>query len=307
MLCAGQLAAFPTETVYGLGADATNDDAVAAIFRAKGRPQTNPLIIHVPGAAEAWKLARIDARAERAADAFWPGALTLVLERTADCPVATRASAGLSTLAVRAPDHPIAQAVLRASERPLAAPSANLSGQVSPTTAQHVAQGLAGSVDMILDGGPCTIGVESTVLALDGNVPTILRPGAISAEALADGLGEAVKTLAPSHEELTSGPARSPGMIASHYAPRAELRLNATTVSADEGFLAFGGSVPPGAAITQNLSAKADLTEAAGQLYAALRDLDQSGVKVIAVAPIPNTGIGVAINDRLNRAAAPRG
>ena len=306
MLCSGQLAAFPTETVYGLGADATNDDAVAAIFRAKGRPQTNPLIIHVPGASEAWKLARFDARAERAADAFWPGALTLVLERTADCPVTTRASAGLSTLAVRAPDHPIAQAVLRASELPLAAPSANLSGQVSPTTAQHVADGLGGSVDLILDGGPCTIGVESTVLALDGDVPTILRPGGITMEALADALGEAVKTLAPSHEEMTSGPARSPGTMFSHYAPRAELRLNATTVGGNEGLLAFGDGAPPGAAITRNLSETANLGEAAGHLYAALRDLDQSGVKVIAVAPIPNAGIGVAINDRLSRAAAPR-
>jgi L-threonylcarbamoyladenylate synthase len=307
ILRSGQLAAFPTETVYGLGADATNDDAVAAIFRAKGRPQTNPLIIHVSGASEAWKLARIDARAERAADAFWPGALTLVLERIADCPVTTRASAGLPTLAVRAPDHPIAQAVLRASELPLAAPSANLSGHVSPTTAQHVADGLGGSVDMILDGEPCAIGVESTVLALDGDVPTILRPGAISAEALADALGEAVKTLAPSHSEMTSGPARSPGTMPSHYAPRAEIRLNATTVAGNEGLLAFGDAQPPGAAITRNLSAKADLTEAAGHLYAALRDLDQSGVKVIAVVPIPNTGIGIAINDRLNRAAAPRG
>jgi L-threonylcarbamoyladenylate synthase len=306
MLRSGQLVAFPTETVYGLGADATNDDAVAAIFRAKGRPQTNPLIIHVPGASQASKLVRFDARAERVADAFWPGALTLVLERTADCPVTARASAGLSTLAVRSPNHPIAQAVLQASEIPLAAPSANLSGHVSPTTAQHVGDGFDGAVDMILDGGPSTIGVESTVVALDRATPEILRPGAISAEALADTLGVAVKTLTPSNEEMTRVPARSPGMMRSHYAPRAEIRLNATAVSGDEGFLAFGDAAPHGAAITRNLSEAANLGEAAGRLYAALRDLDQSGVNVIAVAPIPNIGIGVAINDRLGRAAAPR-
>ena len=307
ILRSGRMAAFPTETVYGLGADATNDDAVAAIFRAKGRPQTNPLIVHVPGAVEAAKLTRFDARAERAAQAFWPGALTLVLERRADCPIATRASAGLSTLAVRAPIHPIAQAVLRASELPLAAPSANLSGQVSPTTAQHVADSMDGSVDIILDGGPCTIGVESTVLALNGPVASVLRPGSITPEAIADALGEPVETLTTNHPIAANAPARSPGLLDSHYAPRAKLRLNATTVSKGEGLLAFGDTVPPGAVITRNLSARADLGEAAGSLYAALREIDRSGVPVIAVAPIPNTGIGVAINDRLNRAAAPRG
>jgi len=307
MLRSGQLAAFPTETVYGLGADATNDDAVAAVFRAKGRPQTNPLIVHVLGVVEAAKLTRFDARAERAAEAFWPGALTLVLERSADCPIATRASAGLSTLAVRAPIHPIAQAVLRASELPLAAPSANLSGQVSPTTAQHVADSMDGSVDIILDGGACTIGVESTVLALDGAVASVLRPGSITPEAIADALGEPVETLTTNHPMAANAAARSPGLLDSHYAPRANLRLNATTVSADEGLLAFGHTVPSGAVITRNLSFREDLGEAAGSLYAALRDIDQSGVQVIAVAPIPNTGIGVAINDRLNRAAAPRG
>jgi len=256
---------------------------------------------------EAAKLTRFDARAERAAEAFWPGALTLVLERSADCPIATRASAGLSTLAVRAPIHPIAQAVLRASELPLAAPSAILSGQVSPTTAQHVADSMDGSVDIILDGGACTIGVESTVLALDGAVASVLRPGSITPEAIADALGEPVETLTTNHPMAANAAARSPGLLDSHYAPRANLRLNATTVSADEGLLAFGHTVPSGAVITRNLSFREDLGEAAGSLYAALRDIDQSGVQVIAVAPIPNTGIGVAINDRLNRAAAPRG
>ena len=231
----------------------------------------------------------------------------MILKRSADCIVTSRASSGLLTLAVRAPDNPIAQAVLEAARLPIAAPSANLSGQVSPTTAQHVADGLGGSVDMILDGGPCKIGVESTVLALDGDAPLILRPGAITAEALADVLGEPVETVVSSQTNSPDVPTKSPGTATRHYAVRAKLRLNATTVANDEGFLAFGEGSPPGGAITRNLSSNGNLGEAAEYLYAALREIDQSGVDTIAVAPIPDTGIGVAINDRLSRAAAPKG
>ena len=303
-LRSGQLVAFPTETVYGLGADATNDHAVRSVFAAKGRPQSNPLIVHVPDAEGAAKLTRFDDRAVSLAAAFWPGPLTLVLERAADCPVATRVSAGLSTIAVRAPNHAVAQAVLKATGRPLAAPSANPSGRLSPTTAEHAAEGLDGGSVMILDGGPCTVGIESTVLAVDEDTPIVLRPGAVSAGALADVLGHPVELSASA---VAIGPARSPGTMASHYAPRAKLRLNANAVAGDEGLLAFGAGAPPGAAITRNLSDAADLGEAAERLYRYLREIDQSGVRVIAVAPIPSTGIGAAINDRLDRAAAPRG
>ena len=303
-LRSGQLLAFPTETVYGLGADATNDDAVRAVFQAKGRPQANPLIVHVPDAEGAAKLTRFDDRAADLAAAFWPGPLTLVLARAGDCPVATRVSAGLTTIALRAPNHAVAQAVLKAAGRPLAAPSANPSGRLSPTTAEHVAEGMDSGPVMILDGGPCTVGIESTVLAVDGDTPVVLRPGAVSAEALADVLGHPVENSANTE---TIGPGRSPGTMASHYAPRATLRLNAKTVAKDEGLLAFGGGAPPGAAITRNLSRSADLGEAAERLYRYFREIDQSGVRVIAVAPIPSSGIGAAINDRLDRAAAPRG
>ncbi len=302
-LRAGHLVAFPTETVYGLGADATNDDAVASIFKAKGRPPENPLIVHIPGVQEAAKLARFDDRAERVAAAFWPGPLTLILERTPDCPISSQASAGLSTLAIRAPDHAIAQSILQGTARPLAAPSANPSGRLSPTTAQHVADGLGHAVSTILDGGPCRIGVESTVLALNGAVPTILRPGAVTRDALVKVLGTPVDILA---EKTDGHPVRSPGMLASHYAPRAILRLEADTVTSEEGLLSLGNVEPPGAAITRNLSNSGNLAEAAGAFYACLREIDKTGVPVIAVVPIPGHGIGAAINDRLRRAAAPR-
>lgn len=303
LLRAGHLVAFPTETVYGLGADATNDDAVAAIFRAKGRPLENPLIVHVPGLREATKLAQFDDRAKRVAAAFWPGPLTLVLGRAQKCPISNQASAGLSTLAIRAPDHAIAQSILRETALPLAAPSANPSGGLSPTTAQHVADGLGPAVSTILDGGACRIGVESTVLALDRETPTILRPGAVTRDALVLVLGAPVEVLGDS---ASGDPVRSPGMLDSHYAPRALLRLKADTVTAEEGLLSLGGVEPLGAAITRNLSESGDLAEAAGAFYACLREIDQTGVPVIAVVPIPGHGIGAAINDRLRRAAAPR-
>ena len=305
-LRAGDLVAFPTETVYGLGANATDDAAVAAIFRTKGRPLENPLIVHVADAAAAAALVVMDARATAAAAAFWPGPLTLVLDRAEDCPVSGLVSAGLPTLAVRAPDHAVAQAVLHASGLPLAAPSANPSGRLSPTTAAHVAEGLGDAVALILDGGRCAVGIESTVLALDREVATILRPGAVTEASIAKVLGAPVQIMDGGGADVTSGPARSPGTRASHYAPAAALRLHAETVGPTEGLLAFGAAEPAGGRITRNLSRSGDLAEAAGSFYACLRELDRAGVDVIAVVPIPEAGLGAAINDRLRRAAAPR-
>ncbi len=300
----GELVAFPTETVYGLGADATSDNAVAASFAAKDRPANNPLIVHVAGRAEAARLAAFDARAERLAEAFWPGALTLVLRRRAGCPVSARVSAGLDTLAVRVPAHPLALELLGATGLPLAAPSANPSGAVSPTTARHVADGLGERVAMILDGGPCPLGIESTVLGLTAE-PVLLRPGGVTAErieAIVGPLGRATgRATGPA-----TGPA-SPGMLESHYAPTLPLRLEATGAGGDEALLAFGPEPPPGAALTLNLSPTGDLEEAAANLFAMLRQADRSGLRAIAVVPIPESGLGLAINDRLRHAAAPGG
>ena len=297
---AGGLVAFPTETVYGLGADATNDRAVAAIFEAKGRPRFNPLIVHFVDAQAAAREAVFDERAWTLARHFWPGPLTLVLPRAPACRVSLLCSAGLPTLAVRVPAHKVAQGLLRAAERPLAAPSANRSGAVSPTTAAHVAAGLGDAVALILDGGPCPVGVESTVVELSGARPVLLRPGGVAREALEAVLGE------PLADPGDGGPVRAPGMLTSHYAPRLPLRLDATTVGPDEGLIAFGPDPLPGAAVTLNLSARGDVREAAANLFAALHALDRPDLSAIAVMPIPDEGLGAAINDRLRRAAAPR-
>ncbi len=300
LLRAGQLVAFPTETVYGLGGDATNDGAVAAIFAAKDRPRFNPLIVHVPSLSEAEGLAAFDQRARIAAQHFWPGPLTLVLRRRDDCGVSLLASAGLATIAVRVPVHPVAQALLRATGRPLAAPSANRSGRVSPTEASHVAAELGERIALILDGGSCAVGLESTVLDLTGATPTLLRPGGVTMEALTALLGPiAVGDSDPDAP-------RSPGQLASHYAPRLPLRMAATAPQPGEALLAFGPHPVSGFVETLNLSAKRDVTEAAANLFAMLRRLDRPDFTGIAVMPIPDSGLGRAINDRLRRAAAAR-
>ena len=298
-LRAGGLAAFPTETVYGLGADAANDRAVAAIFEAKGRPRFNPLIVHVPDTETAAGEVVFDARARALAERFWPGPLSLVLQRAPDCRISLLCSAGLKTLAVRVPNHAVGQGLLRAVGRPIAAPSANLAGALSPTTAEHVARALGQRVPLILDGGPCRVGLESTVLDLSGATPVLLRPGGVTAEELEAVVGR----VARAHEqtEITS-----PGMMTSHYAPTLPLRLDVTNAGTDEGLLAFGPEPPAGAARTINLSETGDLIEAAAGLFAALAALDRPELAAIAVTPIPETGLGVAINDRLRRAAAPR-
>jgi len=297
----GGLVAFPTETVYGLGADATDATAVARLFEAKGRPRFNPLIAHAADAAGALALVRTNDRARRLAAAFWPGPLTLVLPRASACPVALLASAGLDSLAVRVPAHPLAQSLLAGVGRPVVAPSANPSGTLSPTRARHVAESLGRRVDLILDGGPCTVGVESTILDLTGPAPAILRPGGVPAETLADLAGP----LASPQDTAGSAP-KAPGQLTSHYAPGLPVRLNATEVRADEGLLAFGPAPLSGAAATWNLSATGDLREAAANLFAGLRALDRPDLSGIAAMPVPESGLGAAINDRLRRAAAPR-
>jgi L-threonylcarbamoyladenylate synthase len=293
LIIAGELVAFPTETVYGLGGDGTNDRAVARIFEAKGRPRFNPLIVHFPDANSARAQVAFDRRADLLAAAFWPGALTLVLPRRPDCRVALLASAGLDSLAVRVPRHPVAHALLAACGRPIAAPSANASGKISPTTAEHVVRSLGMKVAMILDGGRCPLGIESTVLDLTGPAPVLLRPGGVTAEELADAIGP----LAAPAAADASAP-KSPGMLASHYAPELPLRLDARDVRPHEALLAFGVCTIAGAAAVENLSPKGDLVEAAANLFAMLRSLDRPGLAGIAVMPVPD------INDRLRRAAA---
>jgi L-threonylcarbamoyladenylate synthase len=294
-LAAGGLAAFPTETVYGLGADATNGEAVARLYAAKGRPRFNPLIAHVPDLAAARRLARFDAAAEELARKFWPGPLTLVLPQAPGCDVADLATAGLDTIALRVPAHPVARDILAAFGKPIVAPSANRSGHVSPTTAAHVLADLRGRIDIIVDGGPCPLGVESTIVSCAGE-PTLLRPGGLPREKIEQALG---RTLAEAAE--TEKP-QAPGMLASHYAPKARLRLNAKSAEPGEVLLGFGAA----ADATLNLSPRGDLVEAAANLFSHLRALDAQGAKVIAVMPIPRDGLGEAINDRLERAAAPR-
>ena len=301
ILRAGGLVAFPTETVYGLGADASNDEAVAGIFAAKDRPSFNPLIVHVADATAAAALVAFTPIAKTLAAAFWPGALTLVLPRRPDCGISLLCSAGLDSLGVRAPAHPVAQRLLAACGRPLAAPSANRSGRISPTTADHVAESLGGRVPLILDGGPCALGLESTVLDLTGPRPLLLRPGGITEAEI-----EAVVGPLDSADESAPERPRSPGQLESHYAPSRPLRLEARAVGPREALLAFGPGAPAGAAATANLSPRGDLTEAAARLFAALHELDRAELEAIAVMPIPEDGLGRAINDRLRRAAAPR-
>jgi L-threonylcarbamoyladenylate synthase len=297
----GGLVAFPTETVYGLGGDATNEHAVAAIFEAKGRPQFNPLISHVLDATEARRFVDWTETADRLAARFWPGPLTFVLPRAKGSTIALLATAGLDTVAIRAPSHPVAQALIRAAGRPIAAPSANRSGAVSPTQAAHVAESLGERVSLILDGGPCLVGVESTVLDLSANHPTLLRPGGATREAIEAVIGPiAVSDALPSGDV----PRSSPGQLESHYAPSRPVRLGATSVGADEGLLAFGPTTPTGAMLAYNLSPSGNLAEAAANLFAQMRALDRPGIGRIAVMPIPETGLGLAINDRLRRAAA---
>jgi L-threonylcarbamoyladenylate synthase len=296
----GGLVAFPTETVYGLGANALDGQAVARIFEAKGRPQFNPLIVHVSGLAEAEALADFDKSARRLAEAFWPGPLTLVLPRMAGSGLSDLVSAGLLTVAIRVPSHPAARDLIAAAGVPVAAPSANPSGRISPTQAAHVAADLGEKVDIILDGGPCTAGLESAIVALTGDAPVLLRAGAIDRDALEEVLGERLTA------KTDSGKPEAPGMLASHYAPRAVLRLNADTSQPGEAFLGFGSIDGGSKGKAFNLSESGDLREAAANLFAYLRELDASGAKKIAVAPIPTHGLGEAINDRLRRAAAPR-
>jgi len=303
LLRAGALVAFATETVYGLGADARNPSAVAAIFEAKGRPHFNPLICHFPNAESAWAEVRPDDRAVALAAAFWPGPLTLVLPRRADCRIDLLAGAGLDTLAVRVPDHAGALALLRAAATPIAAPSANRSGRVSPTSLAHVMAELGGRIAAVLDGGDCAIGLESTVLDLAGGGAALLRPGGVPMEAIEAVIGHVGRPL-----PLHAGQAptlRSPGMMLSHYAPSLPLRLNATHVTGDEALLAFGPALP-GAARVFQLSETLDLREAAARLFAGLRALDEAGLRGIAAMPVPGEGLGPAIRDRLTRAAGPR-
>lgn len=294
-LRAGALVAFPTETVYGLGADATNGEAVASIFALKGRPRFNPLIVHVQSQAQAADHVEFNAAAQALAEAFWPGPLTLVLPRRADTPLSLLVSAGLDTVAMRCPAHPIAQALIAAAGVPLAAPSANPSGTVSPTSARHVAEGFGNKI-LILDGGETKIGVESTVIGFGPDGAVMLRPGGAPREAIE-------KIVGPLAAPVSGGPVASPGMLTSHYAPHARVRLNANAAEPGEKLLGFGPDAPADAL---NLSRKGDLAEAAAHLFAMLRALD-SETEAIAVMPIPFIGLGEAINDRLKRAAAPRG
>jgi L-threonylcarbamoyladenylate synthase len=301
-LRAGGLVAMPTETVYGLAADATSDAAVAAIYAAKERPAINPLIAHVMDIDRAREHAIFGPEAEALARAFWPGPLTLVLPVASTCRISLLARAGLDTVAVRSPSHETARALIDATGVPLAAPSANRSGAVSPTTAAHVVADLDGRVDWILDGGPCRHGLESTIVACLGGRPQLLRPGAITREAIASVLGS------PIDSTSTAGAAvNAPGQLASHYAPNAELLLGAASVLPDEAVLDFGGALKGDAASARlDLSPSGDLVEAAARLFSYLRVLDAAGAARIAVAPIPEHGLGAAINDRLRRAAAPR-
>ncbi len=305
----GGLVAFPTETVYGLGADACNDRAVARIFEAKGRPHFNPLIVHVADIAGARSLGHLGDAGERLASAFWPGPLTLVVRRRGGTGLAPLVGAGLDSVALRMPAHPLARRLLVAAGTPLAAPSANPSGRISPTCAAHVAGGLSGRIEAILDGGDCAVGVESTIVGLADGAPRLLRPGGLPAEAIEDCLGASLATAPAARAGAGAGAGAerptSPGQLASHYAPRAMVRLAATRPEPDEIWIGYGPDCP-GAAF--NLSARGDLVEAAAQLFATLHAADAlaAGGKPLAVAPVPEQGLGRAINDRLRRAAAPR-
>ena len=290
------LVAFPTETVYGLGGDARSDLAVARIYEAKGRPSFNPLIVHLPDIAAVEALAELGPNARALALAFWPGPLTLVLPLRAGAGISPLVTAGLATVAVRVPAHPLAQRLLRTFDGPIAAPSANPSGRVSPTRASHVLDGLSGRIAAVLDGGPCAVGLESTIVLPDPT-PTLLRPGGVPVEALEKVLGEPLAIMGE------GGKPTAPGQLASHYAPDASLRLEATEARPGEVLVGFGAVSGP-----LTLSAAGDLVEAAARLFHVLREADQMAGPGgrIAFAPVPDTGLGRAINDRLRRAAAPR-
>lgn len=304
-LADGGLVAFPTETVYGLGADATNATAIARLYQAKGRPAFNPLIAHVPDLAAARRIAIFDANSLKLAEAFWPGPLTLVLPKAPGCPVADLATAGLDTIAIRVPAHPVARDILHALGRPVVAPSANVSGHVSPTTADHVRHDLAGRIDLIVDGGPVRVGVESTIVGCLGT-PMLLRPGGLPRAEIERVLG---KPLAQPPAEVDTNDVNplAPGMMSSHYAPRTPVRLRAEKLHEGEALLAFGAAIPSDRTATvMNLSPAGDLVEAAANLFGYLRALDHVGARGIAVMPIPDHGLGEAINDRLRRAAVPQ-
>jgi L-threonylcarbamoyladenylate synthase len=304
ILRGGGLVSFPTETVYGLGADATNAEAVAGIYAAKERPSFNPLISHV-GSVESARIQGVfDETAERLARAFWPGSLTLVVPAAPTCTVSDLARAGLDSVALRVPAHPLAHALLEQAARPIAAPSANRSGRVSPTDADHVLGDLDGRIDAVLDGGPAAVGIESTIVACLGGAPRLLRPGGVPREAIEALIGQGL-------ENASEGGSRplAPGMLASHYAPRARVRLNAVAVEPGEAALLFGPEAlrrVENARARLNLSPSGSLREAAAHLFSYLRQLDASGAQTIAVGPVPETGLGEAINDRLRRAAAER-
>ena len=299
-LARGEIVAFPTETVYGLGADARDAHAVAKVFAAKERPRFNPLIVHVPNLAAAETYAVFDATARKLADAFWPGPLSLVLPRRTDSGIADLVTCGLDTIALRAPNHRVAQELLAEAKLPIAAPSANRSGRVSPTMAAHVEAELGDVPTMILDGGPCPLGIESTVVGVAGDAPALLRLGAVPREAIEAVLGRALPL---ANEDAAIA---SPGQLERHYAPNTPLRLGATDVRTGEALLAFGPNAPQGAVAIINLSASGDLEEAAANLFASLRRLDEAGAKAMAVMPIPERGLGEAINDRLRRGAKAR-
>jgi L-threonylcarbamoyladenylate synthase len=304
----GELVAFGTETVYGLGADAQNPHAVAKIFEAKGRPHFNPLICHYRSAEDAFAHVHPTEAAETLASTFWPGPLTLVLKRRVTCPVALLAGAGLETLAIRVPAHAVAQRLIAALGRPIAAPSANRSGRISPTSAGHVLAQLEGRIAAVIDSGPCRVGVESTVLDLSGEAPFLLRPGGVNLEALEAAIGPVRVGISPGRAEA-SRTLRSPGLLVSHYAPALPLRLNAVSAAPHEAVLAFGPP-PRNAALVYQLSESESLIEAAARLFEGLHWLDETaparGLSGIAAMAIPNHALGRAINDRLTRAAAPR-
>jgi len=306
-LAQGGLVAFPTETVYGLGADAANAAAIAQLYQAKGRPSFNPLIAHVGDLRAGMRIARFDATAIALAEAFWPGPLTLVLPKTSGCAVADLATAGLDTVAIRVPAHPVARAILRAFGGPVVAPSANLSGHVSPTTAAHVQSDLMGLIDLIVDGGAVEVGVESTIVGCF-DAPMLLRPGGVPRGEIERVLGRTL-VQPPDDADNDASQPLAPGMLASHYAPRTRVRLNADDIEAGEALLAFGPATVPGtdsATVVMNLSAHGDLNEAAANLFGYLRALDAKGARAIAVMPVPHHGLGEAINDRLRRAAMGR-
>lgn len=308
ILRAGGLVAFPTETVYGLGGLASDPRAVAGIYRAKGRPSFNPLIAHVADVAAARREGRFDDRAEKLAAAFWPGPLTLVLPLAETASVCDLARAGLDSVGLRIPANAAARSLIAAAGGPVAAPSANLSGHVSPATPGHVMADLAGRIDAVFSGGSCPVGVESTIVSLLDGTPRLLRPGGVPRAAIEQVLGETLGGPETAGEAEGEAEARlAPGMLASHYAPRAALRLAAETLAEGEAGLDFGGRFAGAASAVLDLSPRGDLAEAAANLFSMLRTLDSSGAARIAVAPIPDDDLGEAINDRLRRAAAPRG